>query len=288
VADNSGRSLLQIIKSAINQSLIMNNISPLAYVHPDAVLGDNISIDAFAYIDRNVEIGDGCVIGPHVSIMSGARVGKNNKFFDGAVVSASPQDFRWKGEDSFTMIGDNNNIREHVIINRSIHAGGKTCVGSDSFIMAQTHIGHDTEVGSCVVIGNSVKIAGQCRIGDFCILSSCSLVHEKMHIGEWVLIKGGCRVNNNVPPFVVMAHNPMEYGGVNAFILRKGKFSDELINDIARCYRHIYQSNTSPFNAMIRIRADVAPHSVRDAILEFVEGHDYKIAAMNSEDTHED
>lgn len=258
----------------------MSNISPLAYVHPEAKIGNNVTIDAFAYIDRNVEIGDGCNIGPHVSVMAGARIGKNNRLYDGCIISATPQDFRWKGEDSFTIIGNNNTIREHVIINRSIYRNGKTEIGNDSFIMAQTHIGHDSQIGDWVVIGNSVKIAGSCKIGNFSILSSCSLVHEKIDIGEWVLIKGGCRVNNNVPPFVIMAHNPISYYGVNAYIMRKGKFPEEHIDDIAKCYRHLYQSNTSAFNAMVRVKADVQKSAERDSIIEFVEGHNFRIAAL--------
>lgn len=258
----------------------MSNISPLAFVHPDAKIGDNVTISAFAYIDANVEIGDGCHIRSHVSILSGARIGKNNTFYEGCIISATPQDFRWKGDDSYVVIGNNNSIREQVIINRSIHKGGSTVIGNDSFIMAQSHIAHDTEIGNCVVIGNSVKVAGACKINNNAILSSCALVHEKCEIGEWVLVKGGTRVNNNVPPYVIMAHNPISYFGVNAYILRKGNFSEELIDEIAKCYRHIYQSNTSAFNAMVRVKADVAPSPERDAIINFVEGHNFKIAAL--------
>ena len=258
----------------------MNTISPLAYVHPNAKLGDNIVIKPFAYIEDNVEIGDGCEVNSHVSILSGARIGKNNKFFDGCIIAASPQDFRWKGEEGLVEIGDNNTIREYVIINRSIHDGKATVIGHDSFIMAQSHIAHDTEIGNFVVIGNSVKIAGYCKIGNYSILSSSALVHEHCEIGEWVLIKGGCRVNNHVPPYVIMAHNPISYFGVNAFILGKGKFPENIIDDIAKSYRHVYQSNTSAFNAMVRIKSDVNQGKERDAIIDFIEKHNYKIAAL--------
>lgn len=261
----------------------MSNISPLAYVSPEAKLGNNVTISAFAYIDRNVEIGDNCVISPHVSILSGARIGKNNRILDGSIISATPQDFRWKGEDSFVEIGENNTIREHVIINRSIHAGKATRIGSNSFIMAQTHVGHDSVIGSYVVLGNAVKIAGSCKIGDFCILSSNALVHENCEVGQWVLVKGGCRVNNNVPPFTVMAHNPIEYYGVNAYVLRKGKKSESVIDDIAKCYRHVYQTATSPFNALLRIESDVEKSDERDMIVDFIRNHDYKIAALPPE-----
>ena len=259
----------------------MSEISKLAFVHPEAKIGENVTISAFAYIDRNVEIGDGCTIHPHVSILSGSRIGKNCQFYDGCIIAATPQDFRWKGEDSYVIIGDNNCIREHVIINRSIHKDGATRIGSNTFVMAQSHIAHDSEIGDYCVIGNSVKIAGQVKIGNYTILSSAALVHEKCEVGEWVLIKGGCRVNSNVPPFVVMAHNPIEYFGVNAYILREGNYSEDQIDEIAKCYRHIYQSGTSVFNALRRIDADVAPSAERTAVVDFIEGHHHKLAGLH-------
>lgn len=262
----------------------MNTISPLAYVHPEAQIGENVTVMAFAYIDRNTVIGDGCVVRPHVSILDGARIGRNCHFYEGCIIAATPQDFRWKGDPSGVVIGDNNTIREHVIINRSIYKDRATIIGNDSFIMAQTHIGHDSQIGNHVVLGNSVKVAGEVKINDFCILSSSALVHEGCEIGQWVLIKGGCRVNSNVPPYAIMAHNPIVYYGVNAFILRKGKFPEEIIDNIAKCFRHIYQSNTSTFNALRRIEADVDQGPERDAIVNFVRNHKYKIAAIRLDD----
>lgn len=258
----------------------MAKINNLAFVHPEARLADDVVVDAFAFVDCNVEIGSGCHIHPHASVLSGARIGNNNEIFEGAIIAATPQDFRWKGEDSFVVIGDNNKIREQVIINRSIHKGGHTSIGSNSFVMAQSHIGHDSVIGDYCVLGNAVKIAGDVKIGNYSILSSHALVHENCHIGDWVLIKGGCRVNGNVPPFAVMAHNPITYYGVNAFVLRKGKKSDDTIEDIAKCYRHVYQTATSVFNALRRIHEDVDPSPERDEIIDFIESHDLQLAAL--------
>ncbi|MCH5225750.1 MAG: acyl-ACP--UDP-N-acetylglucosamine O-acyltransferase [Muribaculaceae bacterium] len=258
----------------------MSTLSNLAYIHPDAKIGSNVTIDAFAFIDRNVEIGDGTHIHPHASILSGARIGKNNEIFENAIISATPQDFRWKGEESFVVVGDNNKIREQVIINRGTEADGKTVIGNNSFILAQTHIGHDSKIGNYCVLGNAVKIAGNVEIGDYTILSSNALVHEKCHVGSWALIKGGCRVNGHVPPFAVMAHNPISYFGVNSFVLKKANKPDHIIDDIAKCYRHLYQTGTSVFNALRRIKDDVEPSEARDAIIMFIEGHDLKLAAL--------
>ena len=98
-------------------------ISPLAYVDASAKLGANVTVHPFAYIDKNVEIGDDCEIMPHVSIMSGTRMGKRNRIFNGAVIAAEPQDFNYKGDDTIVEIGDDNVIRENVVINRAIFGG---------------------------------------------------------------------------------------------------------------------------------------------------------------------
>lgn len=264
----------------INLTTMANNISPLAYVHPSAELGDNVTVDAFVYIDANVKIGNNSHIMSHCSIIGGTIIGENNKIYDGCVLGADPQDFRWKGEQGYCRIGDNNHIYQHVIINRSIREGSATEVGNNSYIMAQSHIGHDSSIGDYCVLGNGVKIAGDCRVENYSVLSSGVIVHEKCEIGKWTLIKGGCRVTSNVPPYVIMAHNPIVYFGVNSYILRKGHKSEERIDDIAKCYRHIFQSSTSLFNALKRIHEDVAQSKERDNIIAFIENHDMKIAGL--------
>lgn len=258
----------------------MNQISSLAFIHPDAKVGNNVTIDAFAFIDKDVEIHDGCHIYPHATLRAGARLMENVQIFEGAIVSAIPQDFRWKGDESLTVIGKNTVIRENVIINRSIHAGEATVIGEDSFILAQTHIGHDSVIGNHCVLGNAVRIAGNCKIGDYTIFSSNALIHENCEVGRWTLIKGGCRVTGHVPPFVIMAHNPISYNGVNAFILGKENYPDETIDDIAKCYRHLYQSNTSVYNAVKRMGYDVRDCEERNEIIDFINSHDQKIAGV--------
>lgn len=259
----------------------MAQISPLAYVDPKAKLADDVRVEPFAFIDADVEIGPGCHIMSHASVIGGTSIGKNTKLYDGCVVGADPQDFRWRGEKGRCVIGDNVHVYQHVIINRSIHEGACTQIGNNSFIMAQSHVGHDSKVGEYCVLGNGVKVAGDCKIDNYSVLSSGVIVHEKCQIGQWVLIKGGCRVNNNVPPYAIMAHNPITYYGVNAYIMRKGGIKEEKIDDIAKCYRHIYQCGTSLFNAMRRIQEDVSAGAEREAILTFIRDHGMKIAGVS-------
>lgn len=256
-------------------------ISERAHVDPSAKIGKDVVIHAFAYIDKDVEIGDGCEIMPYASIIRGTRMGKNNKVYQGAVVGADPQDFRWKGQTSYCYIGDNNVIREQVIINRGIASEGGTRIGDRCFIMAETHIGHDSHIVGRNVLGNGVKVAGEVVIDECTILSSAVIINEKVHVGKWVFIKGGCRISSNVPPFVIMAHNPVAYYGVNSYIMSQDhRFSEQEIDDAAKAYRHIYQTQTSVFNAMKRIEADIEPGRIRDSVLSFLQDNNLRIAAV--------
>ena len=183
-------------------------ISSLAYVDPSAKLGNNVTVHPFACIAGDVEIGDDCEIFPYASVMRGTAMGKKCRVFQGAIIGAEPQDFRWKGEDTRCVIGDSVTIREHVIINRGIHPDGGTSIGSETFIMADAHVGHDTKVMGRCVIGNGATVAGDCEIDECSILSSNCVLHEGSKVGKWVLVKGGCRIAGNVPPYVIIAHNP--------------------------------------------------------------------------------
>lgn len=254
--------------------------SQQAFVHPNAKIGKDVTIHPFAYIDDNVEIGDNCEIFPFASILSGTRMGKNNKVYQGAIVAASPQDFRWNGEPTLCIIGDDNTIREQVIINRSIHADGATRIGSGNFLMAGTHIGHDSVIEGPCVLGNGVTIAGDVVVEKCCVLSSNAVVHEGSRIGQWSLVKGGCRIGGNVPPYIIVAHNPSTYYGINAQIMRKKGFTDAQIEAAARSYRHIYQAQTSVFNALKRIEADVEDSEIRRSITDFIRNNDMRIVGI--------
>ena len=260
-------------------------ISPLAYVNPAAKLGADVIVHPFAFIDKDVEIGDRCEIMPYASIMKGARIGSNTKIYNGAIISADPQDFRWKGDDTFCYIGDNVIIREQVIINRGIRPEGGTKVDSNCCLMAESHIGHDSHIAPYCVLGNGVKIAGDVVVEDGTILSSNVILNEGVHVGSKVLIKGGCRVSSNVPPYIIIAHNPATYYGVNSVVLSKhAGFTPEQIDDIAKAYRHIYQSSTSLFNALARIEADIEPSTIRDEIVNFIRRNNSRIVANRFED----
>ena len=166
----------------------MNTISPLAFVHPNAKIGDNNIIGPFCYIDDNTVIGDNNKLLNSVTIHTGARIGNGNEFFPGASISTKPQDLKFRGEDSFCEIGDNNSIRENVTISRGTASKGTTFVGSENLFMENMHIAHDCIIGSNIIIGNSTKLAGEVKVEDYAIISASVLCHQFCNIGCNVMI----------------------------------------------------------------------------------------------------
>jgi UDP-N-acetylglucosamine acyltransferase len=115
-------------------------IHQLSVVHPDAKIGENVTIGPFTTIAADVEIGDDCWIAPHVSIMDGVRMGRNCKIFQGAIVGSTPQDLKYKGEKTQLIIGENTIVREYATLNIGTTASWKTVIGRNCLIMAYAHV----------------------------------------------------------------------------------------------------------------------------------------------------
>jgi UDP-N-acetylglucosamine acyltransferase len=245
-------------------------ISKLAFIHPDARLGNEVIIEPFAYIAGNVIIGDGTWIGPNATIMDGARIGKNCKIFPSSVVSGIPQDLKFRGEDTTAEIGDNSTIREGVTVNRGTAAMGKTVVGSGCLLMAYSHIGHDCFIGNNCIIGNSSGLAGEVKVDDWAILSGGTLVHQFARIGAHVMIGGGAKVRTDVPPFIKADRDPLSYLGLNSVGLTRRGFDKERIDEIHNIYRVIYQSGMNNAQSLEQVEKQFISSPDRDYILEFI------------------
>ena len=214
----------------------------MAYVDPEAKLGDNNIIGPFCYIDKNTVIGDNNKLYNSVTIHTGARIGNGNEFFPGASISTKPQDLKFRGEETTCEIGDNNSIRENVTISRGTASKGKTVVGSGNLLMENMHVGHDCVIGNGTIIGNSTKFAGEVTVDDNAIVSATVLCHQFCNIGGYVMIQGGCRFSQDIPPYIMAGKEPTKYCGINIIGLRRRGFSNETIDIIHDTYRIIYSN----------------------------------------------
>ena len=244
---------------------------PLSYVHPQAKIADTVVIEPFVTIHKNVIIGENTWIGSHVTIMEGARIGKNCKIFPGAVISAVPQDLKFKGEDTETVIGDNVIIREFATINRGTKANLQTVVGNNCLIMAYAHIAHDCVIGNNCILANASSLAGHINIDDWAILGGLVAVHQFVSIGAHAFISGGALVRKDVPPYCKAAREPLSYVGINSIGLRRRGYSSERIEDIQNIYRTLFVKGYNISQAISIIEADLPATPERDEIISFIQ-----------------
>ena len=242
----------------------------MAYIHPDAQIGKNVTIDPFSSIHGNVKIGDGTWIGSNVTVMDGARIGKNCRIFPGAVISAIPQDLKFAGEETIAIIGDNTTIRECVTINRGTKDKEKTIIGSNCLLMAYVHIAHDCILGDNIILANCVNLAGHVEIEEFSILEGLVAVQQFVKIGAHSFITGGSMVRKNVPPFVKAAREPLSYIGINTVGLRRRGYTNEAILQIEDIYRTIYIRGHNMTNALAIVEMESPSSSEKNQILNFI------------------
>ena len=227
-------------------------ISSLAYVSPKAQIGKNVTIDAFAYIDDNVILGDNCHVFPH------------------AVIGCVPQDLKFRGEETWTIIGDNCVLREFVTIHRGTASKGKTIVGNNNLIMAYCHVAHDCILHDNIIMSNATQLAGEVEVDDYAIIGGGTLVHQFSHIGGHVMVQGGSKINKDIPPFAIIARDPIAFCGINSVGLNRRGFTPEQIHTIQEVYRLLYQNGMNTTQALDYIEATMPQSTERDKIVAFV------------------
>lgn len=247
-------------------------ISPLAYVHPSAKIGKDVEIQPFAYIEEGVEIGDGCLICSQTSILKGTKLGKNNRVYNGAILGAEPQDLHYEGKQGTLVIGDDCEIRENVLIARSLDETSITRIGSDCALMDGAHICHSSQIGDHCILGIHTIVGSKSRVDDYAILSNATVLHQGVRIGSWSFVQSGSVAQRDVPPFIVAGGNPAAYHGTNKTVLKnyaKGAFSEDDIRQIMTAYLITFQGITSLEDATERIKDQVDDIPARQQILDF-------------------
>ena len=245
-------------------------ISPLASIHPEAKIGADVEIGPFVFIDKDVEIGDGCIIDSNATICQSTTLGKHWHVFPSAVIGAIPQDLKFHGEVTWTIIGDNCVLREFVTVHRGTFSKGQTVIGNNNLIMAYCHVAHDCVLGNNIIMSNTTQLAGEVVVDDFAIIGGGTLVHQFSHIGSHVMVQGGSRINKDVPPFIIAAREPISYCGVNSVGLNRRGFTAEQIHTIQEVYRLLYQGGMNTTQALDHIVETMPASAERDLIVDFV------------------
>lgn len=231
-------------------------IHPTAVIDPAAELGATVGVGPYAVIGAGVSVGEGTTIAAHCVIEGPTSIGRDNRIFSHAALGAAPQDMKYRGEPTSLVIGDRNTIREFCTFNRgTTQDAGVTRVGDDNWVMAYVHVAHDVQVGQRTILANNATLAGHVHVGDWVIVGGLTGVHQFCKIGAHAMIGFQSHVSQDVPPYMMVAGNPLSVSGFNAEGLRRRGFSRERIALVKQMHRLLYRDGLTLENARAAIAA---------------------------------
>ncbi len=246
-------------------------IHPTAIIDPEARLGAGVRVGPFSVIGAGVEIGDDCSIGSHVVISGPTRIGRENHIHQFSSIGSSPQDKKYRDDPTRLEIGDRNTIREFVTLNRgTVQDTGVTKIGNDNWIMAYVHIAHDVQLGDRTILANNATLAGHVEVGDWALIGGLSGVHQFCKVGAHVMTGFQSHVSQDVPPFMMVAGNPLAVHGINAEGLRRRGFSAARIAQVKQMHRLLYRSGLTLEQAQASIAALRGAPNEGDADVQLV------------------
>jgi len=245
-------------------------IHPTAIIEPGAQIGVNVSIGPYTVIERDVVIGDGVQIGPHSMIGNGTRLGDRCRVFMGASIGLEPQDKKYAGEKTLTIVGEDTLIREYVTINRGTSATGETRVGKRGWIMAYCHIAHDCVVGDDATFSNASAMAGHVTIGDHVTIGGIVSINQFCRIGDHAMIGARARISSDIVPYALVGTEPLRIVSVNKIGLERRGFDSERIGNLKSAYKILFRDSLSLSDALSKIDTDFPNDADVKRLTDFV------------------
>ncbi len=233
------------------------NIHETAVVAPGAKIAAGVEIGPYSVIGENVEIDEGTKIGPHVVIHGWTQIGKDCRIFQGASIGEEPQDLKFRGEKSYTIIGDRTTIREGATIHRATGEGEETRVGNDCLLMALTHVAHNCVVGNHVIMSNLASLAGHVVVEDRAVIGGMAGVHQFVKIGRNAMVGGMSKLTQDVVPYTIVDGQPAKVVGLNAVGISRAGIKLEARRNIKKAYKLLYRSGLSLQQAIAVIEQEV-------------------------------
>lgn len=250
-----------------------SNIHPTAIIDPSAKVPASCKMGPYCVIGADVELGEGCHLVSHVAIEGPSKIGADNGFFPFCAIGMAPQDVTYRGEATRLEIGDHNEIREFVTINRgTVKGGGLTKIGSHLLIMAYAHIGHDCVVDDHAMLVNGATLAGHATVEEWAVVGAMSAVHQFTRVGAHAYIGGGTIVTQDVLPFsMTSATRDARAYGINKVGLERRGFSKERIAKIHHAYKVLLASKMNTSQALQQLKSEADRGEDVDMLIRFIE-----------------
>ncbi|MGI9434483.1 MAG: acyl-ACP--UDP-N-acetylglucosamine O-acyltransferase [Geminicoccaceae bacterium] len=253
----------------------MAEIHPTAVVDSGAALDGNVSIGPYCVIGGGVRIGRGCRLESHVVVQGDTALGANCRVFPYACIGHRPQDLKYRGESSQLIIGDNNQIREHVTIHPgTAHGGGITRIGDDGLFMVGVHVAHDCQIGNGVIMANNATLAGHVELDDQAFLGGLSAVHQFVRIGRQAMIGGLAGVENDVIPYGMVLGNRAYLNGLNIVGMKRRGVDRDEIQSLRTAYRMLFSGEGTFADRLDEVAAQFISHPRVVEVIDFIRNGD--------------
>ncbi|MDE4131629.1 acyl-ACP--UDP-N-acetylglucosamine O-acyltransferase [Phaeobacter sp. QD34_3] len=250
----------------------MSLIHPSAVIEEGAKIGEGCEIGPFCIIGAGVTLADRVVLKSHVVVTGDTEIGEDTTVFSFAVIGEIPQDLKFKGEKSRTVIGKRNRIREHVTVNAGTEGGGGvTRIGDDGLFMAGCHIAHDAQVGDRVIVVNSAAVAGHCVLEDDVIIGGLSGIHQWVRIGRGAIIGAVTMVTNDVIPYGLVQAPRGELDGLNLVGLKRKGVARSDITALRAAFQMLAQGEGT-FQERARRLGEETDSAYVEEIITFISG----------------
>jgi UDP-N-acetylglucosamine acyltransferase len=248
-------------------------IHPTAIVDPKATVHSSCGIGPYCVIGAEVELGEDCLLVSHVAMEGPTRIGAHNTFFPFSSIGLAPQDISYKGEPTRLDIGEHNQVREFVTINRgTVKGGGLTKIGDHNLIMAYTHIAHDCRIGNHIIMANAATLGGHVTVEDWATVGALCPVHHFVRIGTHAFIGGGTTLTRDVLPFSkTSAERGTHAYGLNAVGLERRGFTKDRIRKIHHAYRVLLASKLNTSQALEKLKAETDVGGDVGVLIRFIE-----------------
>jgi len=220
---------------------IDTGIHPSAIIAEGAVIGAGVKIGPFCTVGAEVVLEDGVELISHVAVDGRTRIGAGAKLFPFCTVGFAPQDLKYKGEPTETVIGPRTQIREHVTVHRGTVTGtGITKVGADCLLMACAHVAHDSVIGDGVVLANAVAVGGHAEVGDRAIIGGNAALLQFVRVGAGAMVGGLTGVTRDVIPFGRVFGSRAELLGLNIIGLKRRGLSGADLRAVNNAYKFLF------------------------------------------------
>jgi len=210
----------------------MTGISELAFIHPDAEIGQDVYIGEFAVISQGSKIGNGAKIFPQtfigrdskigeqttlfagVKIYAGTEIGNRCTLHAGVVIGADGFGFAPQQEDEFKKVAQIGNV----IIEDNVEIGANTTI--DRATLGSTiirkgvkldnliQVAHNVEIGENTVIAAQTGVSGSVKIGKNCLIGGQVGFAGHLRIGDNVKIGAQAGVASNIKDNAMIIGSP--------------------------------------------------------------------------------